>query len=449
MDARVKSILKKSLADRLGILPGDSLLAVNGNSQLEDLFDYRFEVAGETCITLEIQRPNGTTALLSAEKEGDEDPGIEFESPIFTPLKTCNNACPFCFIDQQPEGLRESLYVKDDDYRLSCFCSTYVTLTNLTRHDRERIARIRPGPLYISVHSTLPEIRERMLQNRKAGRIMKELRWLASLGIPFHTQLVICPGMNDGDSLIRTLQDLASLQPHCMSVAVVPIGLTSHRKYLPSLRPVDKEAAQDVIARIRRFEQENQAKGFAFASDEFYVRADCPIPAYEAYGDFPQLEDGVGAACLLSQEFIDLEHTLPAEVAPARRYVILTGELGAEVIRPIAERLNRIEGLFLEVVVIENRFWGDAVTVAGLITGQDVQKTLESQNLSGYESILIPETMLKPEEQTFLDDYPLAKLEQKLGCRIHVVSQPSRAHSLLDALFGKTLSASLSASGSL
>lgn len=435
MNVRIKSILANSPAAQAGLGPGDCVLAVNGNAGLEDMFDYEFEIAGESEVELTVRQADGTEKTVILHREDEADFGFQFESPVFTPIKTCNNACPFCFIDQQPEGLRASLYVKDDDYRLSYFCNTYITLTNLTRHDRERIERIRPGPLYVSVHSTVPEIRERLLVNAKARTIMEELRWLASLDIPFHAQLVICPGINDGESLSQSLKDLATLRPHCLSVAVVPVGLTDYRGKLPELTAMSKTVALDVLKHLKHFQAETGLEEFAFASDEFYVAAEEPIPGYEAYGDFPQLDDGVGTARLLTQEFFALAETLPESISPAKNVIALTGKLGEIILQPIVQRLNQIEGLYVDLVAIENRFWGESVTVAGLITGQDIADTLRSHDLSGYQQVLMPETMLKSGDSLFLDGMSLAELEAKIGCPVVVVYEPSRAQSLLDVLF--------------
>jgi putative radical SAM enzyme (TIGR03279 family) len=436
MRARIKSIISGSVAELSGIRPHDLLCAINENSACEDLFDYQFAVMGETSLQLILER-EGKPFTLDLHKEEMDDLGIQFESPVFTGIKTCNNACPFCFIDQQPEGLRPTLYVKDDDWRLSYFVNTYITLTNLTRHDRERIERIKPGPLYVSVHCTVPDIRERLLLNKKARDIMKELSWLGSLEIPFHAQVVICPGINDGEALSTTLKDLASLRPHCLSVAIVPVGLTDYRGELAILKAVEQHHAIDIIQRVEAFQKDLNDTDFVFASDEFYIKAQRAMPAYEAYGDFPQLDDGVGTARLLIQEFFDQEESLPTKLTQPENIIFLTGKLGQMILQPIVSRLNQIEDLFVDLIPVENHFWGEAVTVAGLITGQDILKTLTPLNLESYSRILIPDTMLKSGERLFLDGLTVEDLSLQLGCPIEVVYQASRAKSLLDTLFQK------------
>jgi len=436
MDARIRTIDPDSIAEDLGLAPGTRVLAVNTNRALEDLFDWEFEVLNAEELELEVEHPDGSLEIFEIEKDLGEDLGIHFESPVFTPIKTCNNACPFCFIDQQPQGLRPTLYVKDDDYRLSYFCNTYVTLTNLTHRDRERIARIKPGPLYVSVHSTVPHIRVELLKNAKAGEILTELAWLASLDVPFHAQLVICPGINDGESLTQSLQDLAKLRPYCLSAAIVPLGLTAYRDHLPSLTPVDKACAQDVLARLDAFIADSGLAEFAFASDEFYVRAEVPIPGYETYGEFPQLDDGVGTARLLTEEFFELAPRFPQTISPRKNLMIVTGKLGEMVLSPLVQRFNQIEGLYVDLVGVQNKFWGDAVTVTGLITGQDLKATLAPMDLSGYTEILLPETMLKNGEPIFLDDLSVADLAQALGVPITVVANPTEATSLVTAVLG-------------
>jgi putative radical SAM enzyme (TIGR03279 family) len=437
MKAIVASVTPQSLAEAVGIQPGDAVLAVNGSDALEDMFDYQFEVSGSEYLELHVRHVDGSEEIYELEKEAEEDPGIIFTSPVFTPIRTCNNACPFCFIDQQPEGLRASLYVKDDDYRLSYFANTYITLTNLTPRDRERIARLRPGPLYISVHSTVPEVRIQLLKNARAGHILEELRWLKGLEVPYHCQMVICPGINDGEPLRQSLEDLATLRPEALSVAVVPVGLTQYRGHLSELNPVTADCARAVIETVEAFKaQHPDARDFVFLSDEFYFKAGLDLPAYEEYADFPQLDDGVGTARMLLSEFFELEKTLPNAVSEKANFLLLTGKLGAMILQPIATRLNAIEGLYIDVVAVQSKFWGESVDVAGLVTGADIIATLSQMELSGYRAALIPSVMLKQSTDAFLDGKTVAELSRQLGLPFHVIQDSYSAHELLDAILG-------------
>lgn len=432
MEIFIHSVLSDSAAARSGLVAGDQLLAINGREDLEDMFDYQFEVSDTDYLECYVRHTDGTEEIIALEKDLDEDPGLIFTSPVFTPIKTCNNACPFCFIDQQPPGLRSTLYVKDDDWRLSYFTNTYITLTNLTERDRQRIEMIRPGPLYVSVHSTVPKVRVQLLQNpRFAGKIMDELRWLAELGIPFHCQVVICPGINEGDSLSQTLNDLYSLHPEAMSVAVIPVGLTQHRDHLPPLSPVEAATAKEVINRVRAFTTATGADDFVFLSDEFYYKAGLPLPKYDDYAGFPQLDDGVGTARLLLEDFYQLEPYLPEHCAPSRKVLILTGKLAAMTLDPIIRRLNEIRGLYLDCLTVESRFWGQSVDVAGLITGQDLLETLSRQDLSGYDFALIPSVMLKQDTDLFLDGITVSELRKQSGIDIRVVDDPYSAKQLM------------------
>lgn len=439
----IHRITPNSIGEALGLVPGDVVLAVNGKTDLEDMLDYQFEVNGSELVELTVQHQDGSPEIYEIEKDPEDDLGLTFTSPIFTPIKTCNNACPFCFIDQQPEGLRSSLYVKDDDYRLSYFNNTYITLTNLTPHDRERIARLRPGPLYVSVHSTVPEKRQILLKNKKAGTILEELRWLKSLEVPFHCQIVVCPGINDDESLTQTLKDLASLKPEALSVAVVPVGLTQHRENLPELNPVDNTSAKQVIQQVESFTQATQNQDFIFLSDEFYFKAGLPLPQYETYGDFPQLDDGVGTVRMLLEDFYALEETLPQGVSPSRNYLILTGQYAAMAISPIITRLNEIEGLYLDVVSVESQFWGMPVAVAGVITGQDILAALEHTDLNGYHSAIIPAIMLKHDSETFLDGLTVSELSEKLNLPFQVLQDPYSAEEFLSHLFESNIKANM------
>lgn len=437
----IHTIAPDSPASAAGLCAGDTVVSVNGRIDLEDMFDYQFEVADSDAVTFEITREiEGKTEkrTITVEKDWDEDPGITFVSPVFTAIKTCNNACPFCFIDQQPEGLRPSLYVKDDDWRLSYFTNTYITLTNLTPRDRQRIEMIRPGPLYVSVHSTIPDIRIQMLKNPKyGGNILEELGWLASLEVPFHCQMVICPGINDGDSISQSLTALYQLHPHAMSVAVIPVGLTQHREQLSELTPFTRASADGVIEQVQRFLQQHpEAKEFVFLSDEFYFKADKPLPNYDAYGDFPQLDDGVGTVRMLSEGFFKLVDTLPQALPDNRNVLILTGKLAAMTLFPIVQRLNEIEGLYVDCLAVDSDFWGQQVDVAGLITGQDIQACLKTQDISGYQFALIPSVMLKEDTDVFLDGVSVKEIEKQFDLPFKVVSDPYNAQELIDLMLG-------------
>lgn len=432
MKAVVASVTSGSVAEAIGIQPGDELVAVNGNASLEDMFDYQFEISGSEYLELHVRHNDGSEEIYEIEKDADEDPGLVFTSPVFTPIRTCNNACPFCFIDQQPEGLRSSLYVKDDDYRLSYFANTYITLTNLTPRDRERIARLRPGPLYISVHSTVPDVRVVLLKNPKAGNILEELSWLKSLEVPFHCQVVVCPGINDGPHLQRTLSDLYELRPECLSVAVVPVGLTRFRERLSLLTPVDRVSAEEVIEIVEAFRTQNaDARDFVFLSDEFYFKAGRALPSYDEYGDFPQLDDGVGTARMLLEDFYALESELPPAITEPYNVLLLTGRLGAMILQPVAARLNAINGLYVDVMAVQSQFWGDSVDVAGLVTGADILSTLSSVDLTGYRMAVIPSVMLKQSTDAFLDGKTVSEIAAALNLRFEIVQDPYSARELV------------------
>lgn len=432
MNAVIASVAPDSLAEHVALKAGDTVLAVNGNAYLEDMFDYQFEIADSETLELHVRHADQSEEIYELEKDPDEDPGIVFTSPVFTPIRTCNNACPFCFIDQQPAGLRSSLYVKDDDYRLSYFANTYITLTNLTARDRERIARLRPGPLYISVHSTVPEIRRQALKNPKGGNILEELQWLKSLEVPFHCQIVVCPGLTDGDSLRQSMEDLYTLRPEALSVAVVPVGLTRYRDHLSTLKPVEADSASGVIELVSSFKaQHPDAADFVFLSDEFYFKAGRPLPTYGEYGDFPQLDDGVGTARMLLEDFFQLEKDLPDSLPQPCNILLLTAKLGAMILQPIATRLNNIDGLFIDVISVQSQFWGDSVDVAGLVTGSDIIHTLSTVDLSNYRSAIIPSIMLKQSTEAFLDGKTVSEVAEALTLPFQVVQDPYSAQELL------------------
>lgn len=423
MDAVITGHQADSIAAELALPAGTRVISVNGRSDLQDLFDWRYELADTEALELHVRYPDGMEEIFEIEKDPDEDPGFVFGSPLFTPIKTCNNRCPFCFIDQQPEGLRPSLYVKDDDWRLSYFSNTYITLTNLTQRDKARIEMLRPGPLYVSVHATEPAVRTQLLQNPKAPPILEMLGWLKSLEIPFHCQVVICPGINDGEVLSQTLKDLSQLRPEMTSIAVVPLGITQWREQLTQLTPVDTQSAAAVIDRVEAFQAKTPAaRDYVFLSDEFYFKAGRPLPDYGQYGEFPQLDDGVGSAQHFAHSFWQLEESLPQALTDPRRFLLITGKLAASVLGPIAGRLNQIENLWVDICPIESKFWGETADVAGLITGQDILQQLSGTDVTGYAAALVPDVMLKAGEARFLDDVQLSELAETLRLPVTAVN---------------------------
>jgi putative radical SAM enzyme (TIGR03279 family) len=416
--AEISGVVPGSIAEEVGFSAGDRLVAINGQP-LRDLIDYRFFCA-EEFLTLEVLDDRNRPHSIEIEKDFDEDLGLEFASALFDGLIQCNNRCPFCFIDQQPPGKRASLYLKDDDYRLSFLYGSYLTLTNLSSQEWERIDRLRLSPLFVSVHATNPEVRSRLLQNDRAGKILENLAWFQTHRLQIHAQVVLCPGINDGAELERTIRDLVSFHqgdiPAVASVAVVPVGLTKFRPASEDpLVPVSIEDAQRVIHQIEALQAEfRQAHDstFVWLADEWYLIAQQELPSSESYEDYPQLGNGVGSI----RRFIDDFTAEIAECQPPAHPVTYTWVVGnavAQAFEPIVDRLNQFAGLQINLVPIASDYWGQTMTVTGLITGQDLVKNL--QNLPLGDGILIPTVMLKHDEAKFLDDMTLTELEQKLG----------------------------------
>lgn len=399
MPASVSGVLKGSIAEELEISEGDILLSIDGVKPL-DMIDYSYLCKGEE-ITVEIQKKNGEIEEIELEKDYDEDLGIVFESAVFDRVKPCLNKCIFCFVDQQPDGLRDTLYVKDDDYRLSYLQGTYITTTNLTDADKERIARLHLGPFYISVHTTNPELRVKMLRNPNAAKIMENLKWFKKQEIPFHAQIVLCPGYNDGDELERTLKDLKSLGDAVLSVAVVPVGVTKYRD--GELKTVDEKVAKETIDITSKYKN-------VYCSDEFFLKAGMNIPASEYYGSFSQLDDGVGSLRSLMDDFDSME--LP-KILSKPLYLCFACSVAAEsAFVYIAEKLNKIENLTVEVSPVKSTYWGEGVTVAGLITSEDLISTVKS---SKADYIVVPSIMLRPYTNLFLDGNSMDYVQEKTG----------------------------------
>jgi putative radical SAM enzyme (TIGR03279 family) len=406
-----------SLAEQLGLVAGDRILTINQQS-IEDLIQFQIAWADEL-VQLEILKKNGDLVFYELEKEYDEPLGAHFEEAVFNGIKTCRNKCAFCFVDQMPPKMRKSLYLKDDDYRLSFLQGSYITLTNLEREDLERIKRERLSPLYVSVHTTNPELRIKLMQNPRAGQVLDVLRELAAAGIEFHTQLVVCPEINDGAVLKQTYQDLSKI-PGVLSLAVVPVGLTAFRQNLSPLRLFRPDEARRLVQWVEEQqakELEQRGSRFLWPSDEFYLLAALPFPSYEAYEDFAQLENGVGMVRLLWDEFGTL--SLPDKLAHSREIVIATGVAGLAVMEPIVERLNGISGLKVSLQGIRNSFFGPSVTVAGLLTGSCFLEGLKG--LPPGSAVLIPDSTVQSGNGRFLDDLTPAEVGKQLGIRLLTV----------------------------
>lgn len=420
-----------SIAEEAGLVPGDRIMAINGEP-VRDLIDYRFLEADES-LSIEVKKADGEDWVLEVEKDFDQDLGIDFGAGGFGRTARCANKCVFCFVDQMPPDMRKTLYVKDDDYRLSFWSGNFITLTNLGDEALQRIARQRLSPLYISVHTTNPALREKMLGNPRAGLIMEQLRYLAGAGIEMHTQVVLCPGLNDGKELERTAADLAGLWPAVSSLAVVPVGLTRFRQGLYPLRVFTPDEARRLVRWVGLKQEEYLRElgyPFIFASDEFYLLSVELIPPAERYADFPQTENGVGLTRLFMDEWGEVQGGLPPQARPLKA-TLATGLLGEKVIRPVADRLNGIKGLEVSVKVIKNNFFGRQVTVAGLITGGDLADQIEPGETG--DLLVLPAVMLRKGETVFLDGLTPQDLARRLKTRVAVVEGPRQ---LVDVLLG-------------
>ncbi len=397
-----------SAAQLAGILPGWQLVSIDGQL-VRDVIDYELFTSVES-LSIGLVRPDGTAVDVHIDKESWEPLGLSFESGLMSPVRQCANHCVFCFIDQMPRGNRETLYFKDDDWRLSLIMGNYVTLTNVSEAEFRRIIDRRVAPLYISVHATDGDVRRNMMRNGSAGLIMERLRALRSAGLIFHSQIVLCPGLNDGDVLRRTLGDLYSLSPEARSVAIVPVGLTAHREGLYPLVPLSREDALSAIRLVDEFSAANEAYGFAFCSDEMYLRAGLELPPCKFYGSFDQIENGVGLFRLFEDGFVSaLEEHSP--VAPR----IFDSVSGVAIADSICKLLHRLEpyGIQVNNHAVKNRFFGESVTVSGLVTARDIAEQT-SGKLTG-DALLIPSTMLRENGDVFLDGITVDELGRSIG----------------------------------
>lgn len=418
----IKRVLPGSIAEELELEPGDELLSVNGQ-QIEDVFDYHYLINDEYLEIL-IRKPDQEEWELEIEKDFEEDLGIEFDSSLMDEYRSCRNKCIFCFIDQMPKGMRDTLYFKDDDSRLSFLQGNYVTLTNMGDHDIDRIIRYHLSPINISFQTTNPELRCRMLNNRFAGDIFPKVQRLYEAGIEMNGQIVLCKGINDGEELERSIRDLSKYLPHLRSVSVVPVGLSRYRENLYPLEPFTKEDAQKVLDTVKKWQDQlypQYGLHFIHCSDEWYILAQQPIPREEEYDGYLQLENGVGMVRLLENEVLeDLSDRKPDD--RKRRISIATGKLAAPFIRENISHIQKLyPGIEVNVYSIRNDFFGEMITVSGLVTGQDLKKQLAGRELG--ECLLIPCNMLRAGENVFLDDVTVEELEAELGVPVEVVDE--------------------------
>lgn len=425
----IKSILEDSIAEEMGIEAGDALLAINGQN-ITDIFDYQYLIQDEYIEVL-IRKPDGEEWLLEIDKDYEEDLGVEFENGLMDEYRSCRNKCIFCFIDQMPKGMRETLYFKDDDSRLSFLQGNYVTLTNMSDEDIGRIIRYHLSPINISFQTTNPELRCKMLHNRFAGEALAQVKKLYDAGITMNGQIVLCKGVNDGTELERSISDLTAYLPHLESVSVVPVGLSRFRDGLYPLEPFKKEDALLVLDCIHKWQETLFPKyglHFVHASDEWYILAEQELPEEERYDGYLQLENGVGMLRLLLNEFEETMEELPPESelpGGSEELSLVTGKLAYPYIKRMAERMmQRFDGLLIHVYDITNNFFGERITVSGLLTGQDIIGQLQGKKLG--KRVLLPQNVLRSGEDYFLDDITITEMEKALQVKVDIVKSSGR-----------------------
>ncbi|ROR29389.1 putative radical SAM enzyme (TIGR03279 family) [Mobilisporobacter senegalensis] len=427
----IKCVEEGSIAEELGITSGDILISIN-DTRPKDIFDYEFLI--HDCeITVIIRKPDGEEWELEIEKDFSEDLGIEFEEGLMDSYNSCRNKCMFCFIDQMPKGMRETLYFKDDDARLSYLQGNYITLTNLKDEDIDRIILYKLAPINISVHTTNKELRARMLKNRFAGDALEKIQKLYENGIEMNSQIVCCKGYNDGKELERTIKDLFDYMPYMLSLSIVPVGLTKFREGLAPLEKFEKDDAREVLDIIHKYQAqflEQSGTRFVHASDEWYLIAELPIPDAEVYEGYGQIENGVGMIRSLIDEFEEYYDTLKGNDRK-KTVSIATGKLAAPTIKDLTSKLvQKFPNVKVHVYTIINDFFGPDITVAGLLTGQDIMKQLKGKELGEY--LILPSALLRSGEEVLLDDYTLTDLEKTLGTKIRIVQSDGK--SLIDTI---------------
>ena len=430
----IKTIIEGSIAEELGVEVGDVLLEINGQS-VKDIFDYHY-LCNEEYLTVVIRKPDGEEWELEIEKEYEDDLGIEFENGLMDDYRSCHNKCIFCFIDQMPKGMRDTLYFKDDDSRLSFLQGNYITLTNMSEEDVERIITYKMSPINISVQAMNPQLRCKMLNNRFAGEALEKIKRFYDAGIVMNGQIVLCKGINDGKELEYSVEQLMQYAPLMESVSVVPVGLSKYRDGLYPLESFGKEDAEaviDYIEKMQRICYERFGLHFIHASDEWYLLAGRELPEEGRYDGYLQLENGVGMLRLLKEEFAEALEDVKGD-AGKKHTVLATGLLAAPTICELVEKMQeKFPNVSVDVRAIKNDFFGEKITVSGLITGQDIVAQLKGN--TNAEQLLIPINMLRSNEEVFLDDYTISQVEEELGITIRVVN--SSGCDLLSAMLGE------------
>ena len=415
----ISKVYKDSIADELGIEVGDLLISINGEP-IHDIIEYRFLLSDEY-LEVEIQKQNREVYIYEIEEDYDDDLGIEFTNPIIDKAKSCRNKCVFCFIDQLPKGMRETLYFKDDDSRLSFLQGNFVTLTNMSEEDINNIIKYRISPINISVHTTNPELRKTMIKNKFAGNLYSIMERLAEAQIQMNCQIVLCPGYNDKEELERTVSDLTKLYPYVNSAAAVPVGITKHREHLPNLEIFNEKTAGETIDQVDKLQKKylkELGTRFIFLSDEFYIMANRKLLDYDEYEGFIQFENGVGMISKFEREIKDyLENLSEDHKSKIKKVSIATGhsayEFMCEMAKCIMEKCPNVQ---IDVYKIINNFFGDTITVSGLVTATDIIDQLKDKNLG--ETLYIPRSMLKADEEIFLDNITLENLSDIMGLEV-------------------------------
>lgn len=416
----ISKVKNNSIAEEVEIESGDSLISINGSS-VNDIIEYKYLITDEKLLIV-IEKSNNDIWEIEIDKEYDEDLGLVFENAIIDQAKGCQNKCIFCFIDQLPKGLRKTLYFKDDDTRLSFLQGNYVTLTNMKEEEIERIIKYRINPINISVHTTNPDLRKMMLNNKNAGKLMETIVRLADAQLTMNAQIVLCPDVNDGNELDRSLQDLSKLYPYVKSVTIVPVGISRHRQNLFPMREFTKYESQIILKQISDFQNKMLKKHnirFVFPADEFIIKSETNFPDTNYYEGFEQLENGVGMVTLFSKQINEsLKST--QEVPNSNNISIITGKLAYPYVKELMDRvMDKWNQLNIQVYDVKNEFFGEKITVSGLLTGQDIINQLKGKDLGNH--VFIPKSMLKAEENIFLDDFTIEQVANSLNTPVYPI----------------------------